>query len=151
MDRSPQQPEVWHFISGQERSPRKEMQGQTSYGMIPMGKYSTMELYDWTELYFSCYQGTTVHALVTSQWSVSNQQQLDWLINVQVNNKREHQSSILLALCERTPSVTGSQRTSNEESVSMSWRHHNMWAFPCHDVIITCELVTLVLLQTFHP
>ena len=39
----------------------------------------------------------------------------------------KHQISASLALCEGIPPVTGgipSQRTSNAESVSMSWRHH---------------------------
>ena len=42
---------------------------------------------------------------------------------------KQHQSSALLPLCEGNPPVTGgfpSQRASNEESVSMSWRHHGI-------------------------
>ena len=40
---------------------------------------------------------------------------------------RKHQSSTLLALCEGNPLVSSgfpSQRASNMESISMSWRHH---------------------------
>ena len=42
-----------------------------------------------------------------------------------------HQSSVLQALCEGNPPVTGgfpSQRASNTESVSMSWRHNVLTA-----------------------
>ena len=42
----------------------------------------------------------------------------------------KHQSSALLALCERNPLGAGrfpSQKVSDEKSVSESWRHHNLW------------------------
>ena len=61
---------------------------------------------------------------------ISNQWQIFYLLNsfFQTNN-REHQMSTLLALCEGYPPVTvgfPSQRASNVERFSMSWRHHEM-------------------------
>ena len=38
-----------------------------------------------------------------------------------------------LALCEGNPTVTGgfpSQRASNAENISISWRHHDVWSIP---------------------
>ena len=49
-------------------------------------------------------------------------------------SKIEHQSFTSLALCEGNPPVTGgfpSQRASNVERISMSWRHHVLHCLSC--------------------
>ena len=57
------------------------------------------------------------------------------LFNIVVSpTTKNYQSSALLALCEGNKAVTIrflSQKASNAESVSMSWRHHKIYGVMC--------------------
>ena len=65
---------------------------------------------------------------------ISKHQQLKCFSTASLSyHQRKHQSSVLLALCEGNPPVTGgfpSQRASNSEIISMSYSYHRQATYP---------------------
>ena len=94
-----------------------------------------------------CEQGKII---VTSHEHLKSQK--TWLFVQQlihVNTREKHQSSALLALCARN-SVTGgftSQRASNSDSISITWRHRGI----AHRLMIpkgpSCYFITMSMMS----